>query len=79
MSDKKTKLDPGPTRALTDRECAKLIGATMGSCIQMNAEPEAVKRALQFTLENFDLLMEGLADMTAHVTRQRAVSKPQKD
>jgi hypothetical protein len=46
------RLSPEPARTdLTDRECCKLIGGTLGCLMQM-ADPDSVRRALQWWAEN---------------------------
>lgn len=45
------KLSPEPARTdLTDRECCKLIGGTLGCLLQM-AEPEEVRRGLLWWIQ----------------------------
>jgi hypothetical protein len=47
------KLDQNPTRLLTSRECAKLIGGQLGSLFQV-ALPEDIHTALLWWVENWD-------------------------
>lgn len=48
------KLDPRPARTdMTDRECAKLLGAVIGGLAQQ-ADIEAVRRAVRWWAETED-------------------------
>lgn len=46
----KIKLDPHESRQLTDRECAKILGGTVGALLDM-APPSAVRNAVRWWAE----------------------------
>lgn len=57
------KLDPNPPRVLTDRECAKLIGGSIGLCLSV-ADAETVKRAFDWWGEHWH---EGVGAIIANM------------
>jgi hypothetical protein len=48
-----TKLDPEPARLLTTRECAKLLGGSIG-CLMTMARAEDVKAAVTWWVEHWE-------------------------
>jgi hypothetical protein len=47
-----TKLDPEPARQLSSRECAKILGGTLG-CLMTMAPAEDVKAAVAWWIEHW--------------------------
>jgi len=57
-SDMKTpRLKAGPARQLTDRECAKLLGGTIG-CLATMADARDVVTAVQWWAEHVDSVLK---------------------
>ena len=67
------KLDPAPARTdLTDRECAKLLGAAIGGLLQM-ASVEDVRAAVRW----WSKLERGGWDILAAQVNQSPHTKPE--
>jgi hypothetical protein len=58
-----SKLDSRPTRQLTSRECAKILGATIGGLCDM-ASVEDVRVAVRWWIETEDAWLPFLGNTT---------------
>jgi hypothetical protein len=57
METERVALDPRPARELTDRECCKLLGGTIG-CLATMAPPDVVAAAVQWWADHQDVIAD---------------------